>query len=257
MRHWTRAIDLSLKRRYELGNRPLSGLDNGLALIRYTPPLSSMVPRRFDDNVTASKQNSGRCLKDLEHNAIHIFSTGRQIYFYYRPVTYTTMNSSIICLGCGLSQTSYHQTRTHCMPFSGNPVRLPINTLRSRRNGPHCADDFFKYIFLNENTWISIEISLKFVPMGPKNNIAALVQIMAWRRPGDKPLSEPMMVRLLTHKFVTQPQWVNSLWRIYATVNWAIIGSDNGLSQSHYQTSAVISSIGPMRANFSEIRIKT
>ena len=26
------------------------------------------------------------------------------------------------------------------------------------------ADDIFKYIFLNENFWISIKISLKFVP---------------------------------------------------------------------------------------------
>ena len=41
------------------------------------------------------------------------------------------------------------------------------------------------------------------------NNIPALVQIMAWRRPGDKPLSEPMMVSLLTHICVTRPQWVN------------------------------------------------
>ena len=31
---------------------------------------------------------------------------------------------------------------------------------------------------------------------------------MAWRRPGDKPLSEPMMVRLPTHICVTRPQWV-------------------------------------------------
>ena len=43
------------------------------------------------------------------------------------------------------------------------------------------------------------------------NSIPALVQIMAWRRPGDKPLSEPMMVRLPTHICVTRPQWVNSL----------------------------------------------
>ena len=39
---------------------------------------------------------------------------------------------------------------------------------------------------------ISIKISLKFVFKGPIDNIPALVQIMAWRRPGDKPLSEPM-----------------------------------------------------------------
>ena len=42
------------------------------------------------------------------------------------------------------------------------------------------------------------------------NNIPALFQIMAWRRPGDTPLSEPMLVSLLTHICVTQPQWVNS-----------------------------------------------
>ena len=52
-------------------------------------------------------------------------------------------------------------------------------------------------------------MSMKFVPKGPINNIPALVQIMAWRRPGDKPLSEPMMVSLATHICVTRPQWVN------------------------------------------------
>ena len=36
----------------------------------------------------------------------------------------------------------------------------------------------------------------------------ALIQIMAWRRSGDKPLSEPMMGRLPTHICVTRPQWV-------------------------------------------------
>ena len=52
---------------------------------------------------------------------------------------------------------------------------------------------------------------MKFVPKGPINNIPALVQIMAWCRPGDKPLSEPMMVSLLTHICVARPLWVNSL----------------------------------------------
>ena len=46
---------------------------------------------------------------------------------------------------------------------------------------------------LNENIWISINISLKFVPKGWINNIPALVKIMAWRRSGDKLLCEPMM----------------------------------------------------------------
>ena len=88
---------------------------------------------------------------------------------------------------------------------------VDINTLRPRQNGRNFAGDIFKWIFLNENVWIPIKISLKFVPQGSINNIPALVQIMAWRRPGDKPLSGPMMVRLPTHICVTRPQWVNTL----------------------------------------------
>ena len=83
-----------------------------------------------------------------------------------------------------------------------------INTLRPRQNGRHFPDDIFKCIFLNENVWIPVKISLKYVTKGPINNIPALVQIMAWRRSGDKPLSEPMMVGLPTHICVTRPQWV-------------------------------------------------
>ena len=82
-----------------------------------------------------------------------------------------------------------------------------LNTLRPRQNGRHFADDIFKCIFLNENVWIQIKISMKFVPMGPINNIPSLVQIMAWHGPGDKPLSEPMMVSLMMHICVTQPHW--------------------------------------------------
>ena len=85
-----------------------------------------------------------------------------------------------------------------------------INTLRPRQNWRHFANDIFKRIFLNEDIWIPIKISLKFVPKGSIHNIRALVHIMAWRRPGDKPLSEPMMVNLPTHICVTRPQWVNN-----------------------------------------------
>ena len=62
-------------------------------------------------------------------------------------------------------------------------------------------------IFSSAFSWL-IKISLKFVPKGPISNIPALVYIMAWRRPGAKPLSEPLMVSLLTHICVTRPQWV-------------------------------------------------
>ena len=85
---------------------------------------------------------------------------------------------------------------------------LTFNILRPRQNERHFADDTVKRTFVNENVRILIEISLKFVPKGPINNIPASVQIMAWRRPGDKSLSEPMMVCLPTHICVTRPQWV-------------------------------------------------
>ena len=84
-----------------------------------------------------------------------------------------------------------------------------FNTLRPRQDGRYFADDGLKCIFLNEDVWISLKIPLKFVARGPINNIPAFGQIMVWRRPGDRPLSEPMMVCLLTHICVTRPQWVN------------------------------------------------
>ena len=66
------------------------------------------------------------------------------------------------------------------------------------------ADDIFKCILLNENVRILIKISLKFVPKGPINNTSALVQVMAWRRIGDKPLPEPLLTQFT--------------WRIYAAL---------------------------------------
>ena len=95
-------------------------------------------------------------------------------------------------------------------PKKWNSITM-VNTWRPRQDGCHFPDDIFKWIFLNEYVWILIKISMKFVPKGPFNNIPALVQIMAWRHPGDKPFSEPMMVSLWTHICATRPQWVNRL----------------------------------------------
>ena len=114
--------------------------------------------------------------------------------------------------------------------FVSSLVWRNLNSLRPTQNGRHFADDVFKCIFLNKNVWVSLKISLKFVPKGLINNIPSLIQIMAWHRPGDKPLSEPMMVILLTHICVTRPQWVNfysnSIWRkcpILTEVEWETI----------------------------------
>ena len=83
--------------------------------------------------------------------------------------------------------------------YETRDIQNIFNTLRPRPNGRHFADDIFKYIFLNENVQIPIKILLKFVLNGPINNVPATVQIKAWHRLGDKPLSEIMMISLLTH----------------------------------------------------------
>ena len=64
--------------------------------------------------------------------------------------------------------------------------------------------------FLHWNCLNLLRISLKFAPKVRINNIPALVQIMTLRRPGDKPLSEPMMVGSVTHTCVTRPQRFNT-----------------------------------------------
>ena len=82
------------------------------------------------------------------------------------------------------------------MPSGGTHLRL-----RLRQNGCHFSDDIFNCFFFNENVWILFKIHWSLFPI---NNFPALVRIMAWRRPGDKPLSEPM-----THIWITQPQCVD------------------------------------------------
>ena len=72
----------------------------------------------------------------------------------------------------------------------------PINTLGPRQYCRHFPDDIFECIFLNKNVWIPLKISLKFLPKVRINSFSALVQIRARRRPGDQPLSEPMLVNL-------------------------------------------------------------
>ena len=61
--------------------------------------------------------------------------------------------------------------------YSNNPSLelIPFNSSPPGQNGHHFANDIFNYVFLNENVWISIKISLKFVPKGPIDNNIGLV----------------------------------------------------------------------------------
>ena len=93
--------------------------------------------------------------------------------------------------------------------INGDDKNTELNTLRPRRNEQHFPDDIFKRIFFNENVWISMKISLKFVPKGPINNIPALVQIMDWRRQA-------------TSHYLNQ--WWLVYWRIYASLGLNVNG---------------------------------
>ena len=56
-------------------------------------------------------------------------------------------------------------------------------------------DDILNDIFINDFFFIFTRLSLKFVPKGSIDKKTALVQVMAWRRTGDKPLPEPMLTQ--------------------------------------------------------------
>ena len=90
-----------------------------------------------------------------------------------------------------------------------------VNTLMPKQKGRQ---------FSNAFSWMKIyKFRLRFHwCLFPIDNIPALVQIMAWRRPGDKPLSEPKMVSLLTHICVTWPRWVKAYLCINPENNYNI-----------------------------------
>ena len=129
------------------------------------------------------------------------FGSSKSMYYYRTSQKFVRVCVCVCVCVCGYSWWC------HDMEMLLAFLAL-FNTLMPRQNGRHFADDIFKCIFLNENLWIPLKISLTFIPKGPINNIPILVQVMAWRRPGDKPLSEPMVVNLLAHICVTRPQWV-------------------------------------------------
>ena len=112
-----------------------------------------------------------------------------------------------------------------------------LNTLRPRLNRRPFADDIFKCIFLNEDEWISPRISLKFASKVRIDNIPSLVQIMAWRRSGDKPLFEPMMVSLPTHICVPRPQWVKQrVLHIWSKFGVPGLNRSQVISRTHRHT---------------------
>ena len=145
-----------------------------------------------------------------------IFHNLALLEFYFLNIIYILLYIDFI-LSIFFQHSNILTRASHHWCLASNIVL--VNTLRPRQNGRHFADDIFMCVFYNENFCILIKIPLKYVHKGPIDNNTALVQIMAWRRSGDKPLSEPMMISLPTHICVTQPQWVkkglfSSQWNI-------------------------------------------
>ena len=129
-----------------------------------------------------------------------IYSACQEIWTYF-------------ALPCVLMGLDIDQLHWYCSELCNHSSiwYVILDILKPMQNGCHFVDDILNCIFVNKKVWISINISLKFVHRGEINNIPALDQIMAWRRPGDKPLSEPMMFDLLTHICITRPQWVKGM----------------------------------------------
>ena len=189
--HWGRVTHICVGKLIIIGSDNGLSPDRGQAIIWTNAELLSIgpLPTYFSENLIKMQQFS---LKKMH-------------------VKMLSAKWRLSCLGLNVLVRKLFSNRTSDCLAALLCFDIPVNTLRPRQNGRHSPDDIFKCIFLNENVWISIKISLKFVPKGSIENIPALVQIMAWRRPGDKPLSELMMVNLLTHICVTRPQWVNIL----------------------------------------------
>ena len=89
---------------------------------------------------------------------------------------------------------------------------MALNSSPPRQFGGKIADDIFKCIFVNENDWISIKISLKFIPKSPIDNKSVLDQVMAWRRQAPSHYLNQCWPSFLTHICGTRGRWVKSWW---------------------------------------------
>ena len=130
-------------------------------------------------------------------------------YHYYEIITY--------CMYCLCSYLRNCYSANHGLLFNLNfnfmLLSYFIQHIEAETKWPSFSRQHFQINFLEWKFINFIKILLKFVPKGPINNIPALIQIMACRWPGDKPLSELMLVSLLTHRCVTRPQCVNAYWQ--------------------------------------------
>ena len=108
---------------------------------------------------------------------------------------------------CAFIRVWWWKNDSYCM------VYYSLNTLRTRHNGRHLEAKIFKCILLSEKVRNTMKILLTFVFMGLIDNKLSIIQIIAWQRSGNKPLSEPMMTFFNdAHKFHSGSIAVTSYW---------------------------------------------
>ena len=116
---------------------------------------------------------------------------------------YTTKGKEYLVLDADSHEVQYGLRNRACkfwskiLPQMKDLERSKFNSSHPGQIGRHFTDDIFRCIFVNEKFCILINISLKFIPKGQRKNIPGLVQIMAWCRIGDNPLSEPMLIQFI------------------------------------------------------------
>ena len=121
------------------------------------------------------------------------------VCLFYRDIIFYTPSS--VQWKSDVFNTTHNSNTIHDLPILASRAWMPLedtgsqrvenegDTFKSRQYGRNNPDNILKCISLNEKVWISIKISLRFGRKGRINNSPALVQIIAWRRPDDKPLS--------------------------------------------------------------------
>ena len=71
--------------------------------------------------------------------------------------------------------------------------------IQAETKWPSFSRRHFQMHYYNGNVSTSMKISLNFARKDQINNTSVLVQIITWHRPGERPLSERMMVSELKH----------------------------------------------------------
>ena len=133
-----------------------------------------------------------------------------EIALRWMPLDLTDEKSTLVQVMAWCRQATSHYL-SQCWPRSMSPngVTRPqwvknLNSSPSGQNGRHFAGDIFRCILLMKNFvfWLKFHLSL-FLRIQLTIN-PALVQILAWCQIGDKPWSEPMLIR-----FTDAHMWYN------------------------------------------------